>query len=108
MIGIDNLIKMRMQGKRPDHVWINFNHQYRPIKHDFEWQGMELEYRHTKDLRPFIGLDVMIHSKKWSASVSELYEELQKYAKWIGVFIDDFGDDLGWQWDRTKGRYDFE
>lgn len=107
MRGIDNLIKMRLKGKRPDHVWINFDHEYRPPKYDSEWHGMELEYKPTRDLRPFKDMDILIHSRTWNKDVAELYEALQAYANLIYVFIDDFGDDLGWKWDKQRGRHDY-
>jgi hypothetical protein len=108
MIGIENLIKMRMQGKRPDHVWINFKRPCVPIKYEYQWQGMELEYRHIRDLRPFVGMTVLIHSQAWTKPVAELYDGLQGYADWIYVFIDDYEEDLGWKWNKKLGRIDFE
>jgi len=107
MIGIDQLIAMRKAGKRPDVVWINFDQSYRHPKDLREWHNLELEYSHSRDLRPFINLDVIICSAHWTEDVGALFERLTSYARTITVLVADFGDDIGWWWDKRFGRTDF-
>ena len=106
MKGISRLIAMRKAGKRPDSVWINF-YPTKLAKYPQEFHHIELEYAGGKDLRPFVDLDVVLSTAAWLPEIGDLYEKLTKYAQTITVLIADFGDDIGWWWDRDLGRCDF-
>lgn len=107
MKGISRLIDMRKAGKRPSSVWINFDKPYVEPKYINEWHHLELEYSLDKDLRPFVDLDVVLFADTWREEVGDLYASLTKYARTITVLITDFGDEIGWWWDKDLGRCDF-
>ena len=107
MKGIERLIAMRQRGKKPETVWINFDLRYIAPKSPSEFQILELSYEPTRDLRPFVGLDVILFANNWRSEVGELYERLQQYAKSITVFVVDFEDDIGFHWLPPYGRIEF-
>jgi len=107
MKGISRLIAMRKAGKRPTSVWVNFDKPYAEPKFINEWHHLELEYAPDNDLRPFVDLDVILFADTWREEVGDLYAKLTKFARTITVLITDFGDDIGWWWDKELGRCDF-
>jgi len=104
MKGIDQLIRLRMTGKKPETVFINFDAAFKQPKILQEWKYINLEYRPTKDLRAFVGLDVIITANRYTIELAKLYEALQEYAQTISVLICEMDEDLGWWWSKETGQ----
>lgn len=50
------------------------------------------------DCMAFAGLSVFIHTEHYTQTLVENYELLKKVANYILVVVEDFGDDLGFDW----------
>lgn len=104
MKGINQLVSLRESGKRPNTVWINFDGEYRRAKYQQDYLHLELHDAPTRDFRPFVGLDVILHSEHWTPRVGQVFEGLKPYAKTVSVLVNDFGADIGWWWSKEKGQ----
>lgn len=55
------------------------------------------------DLRPVIGLDVILVAGKYTGQAMRLFERLQELAKSVQFVAPEFEEDLGFVWDKTNG-----
>jgi hypothetical protein len=95
---------MRLAGKRPEVVFIDFDDWHKRPKYNFEYQRLILGYEPTQDLRPFYKLDVILTSIHWKPEIGDLFEALKRYAGSISVLVADFEEDLGWYWTKETGK----
>jgi hypothetical protein len=107
MRGIDQLIRMRQGGKKPDAVFVNFFGEFKTPKLPAEFKLMQLRYAPCHDLRPFVGLKVILHAKTWAEDVAKAYEALQAHASEIHVLVEEFEIDIGFFWTKQGGQVSY-
>lgn len=56
------------------------------------------------DHRYFIGMSVFVYAESYSDWLLETLEKIKQSAVYILVGLTDFGDDLGWQWEKSIGE----
>ncbi len=105
--GMQTLLSLRQAGKRPALVFLDLIDAYRAPRYPHELERLTLcpeGATRNDDLRPLVGLDVVIMARDWTADLSGLYDRLTQYANEIILLVDSFGDDVGWSWMKKYGR----
>lgn len=105
--GMQTLLSLRQAGKRPALVFLDLIDTYRAPRYPHELERLTLcpeGATRNDDLRPLVGLDVVIMARDWTEDLSGLYDRLTQYANEIILLVDSFGDDVGWSWTKKYGR----
>lgn len=108
--GMDALLKMRREGNKPAlpvWMWIGFE----PAK--YNGTGIELEVPRPSrsiDLRPLIGLDVMMCARTYSPELFDLFEAVKTNARSVILWVEAWDDSLDSMllWDRNTGQRTLE
>jgi len=100
--GINRLIELRSRGLKPELVFIMFIDGGHLSDGDV---GISPAANIERlDLRPFIGLRVLVMADTWSSGLARLFERLQEFASEIVVTVQSWlPDDLGIAWRRSDG-----
>ena len=110
MNGLDLVLKIRKAGVTPDCVAIDVDGRYSPPRDIEDFLRPKLTFSMSEniralDLRPIVGLQVLIFSDDWSLPVQNLFRAIQKDAGSVAIFGMGFGPDcLGMVWDADKGE----
>lgn len=109
MRGIERLIAVRSTGKRPTLAWIWVGAEYAKF---FLEPGRELQIDApsvSADLRPLVGLDVIVMVEACSPALWAMWERLQSYARSATLHINDWRDAASViVWDRKHGQRSLE
>lgn len=101
--GIDRLIAMRRAGKRPELVFIMFVDGCRLFSCDVGVSPAANVER--LDLRPFVGLDVLLLADRYSVSAFRLFERLHEFAATVVLSVVAWlPDDMGLFWARDAAE----
>lgn len=101
--GIDRLIGMRRNGKRPELTFVLFADGGRLFSNDV---GISPAANIERlDLRPFVGLQVLIQADSYSPGLLRLFERMHEFAAIVTLSVITWlPDDLGLVWDRGDDR----
>ena len=92
--GMQTLLSLRQAGKRPALVFLDLIDEYRAPKEAGELERLTLcpeGKTRNDDLRPLVGLDVVIMARDWTEDLSGLYDRLTQYANEIILLVEDEG-----------------
>lgn len=106
------LADMRMRGEVPaDCVWLYVG-DYEQVPW-WQWYGSVPEIMINKscptarlDLRPLVGLRVILNAQRYDAPLMQLIERLKPYVASMSVFVADWLPDcLGFRWGKGDAEY---
>ena len=114
--GAAPLIAMRMDGHRPrGFVWVSVGNFREPDwwKYSNTLGMPELLVRpedpvERLDLRCVVGLPVILFFDEYNERVAAVYQRLIGVARAVAVESPSFGEDIGWVWSKTAGRFGFD
>ena len=113
MDGLTLLRKLRERGYQlssPVEIAVGYAYRTPRDAEDFKHLSMSLYSEESVkliDLRPFVGLDVIVFAERLTPQVRELFLELRKYSASVIVAVVELGEKIGWMWDAEKGTRAF-
>ncbi len=106
------LADMRLTGERPaGSVWLYLGDEWEPVKW-WAWRGGMIEVAvpadapmERLDLRPLVGLRVIVLATTYSRPLLRLLNRLKDYALSVDCFVLDWlPDNLGMRWERGQAE----
>ena len=106
------LAAMRMTGEKPaDSAWLYVGDEWQPVRW-WIWRGATVETvvptdapMERLDLRPLVGLRVIVLAPSYTRPLLRLLNRLKDYALSVDCFVLDWlPDDLGMRWERGQDQ----
>lgn len=98
---LSTLTQMRMEGCKPEAVFIEFDSDCLQPKYLQDFKNLCIEYGPCKDFRPFVGLDVILLAEKDKPEVYSTLENLRPYAKSVSVLVAEYAENIGFIWTKS-------